>query len=56
MDKNELKIKQDENTITDIPEKKEMVYITNMVTKQKVLQQLVVKEVMKTKLTNVFTI
>ena len=38
MDKKELEIKQDENTIKDIAEKLELVSNTNMVTKEELLQ------------------
>ena len=55
MDEIEIQTEQDENTITDILEKLQMVSNTNMVTKQKVLKELVVKEVTKTKLTSFFT-
>ena len=41
MDKIELEIKQDENTINDIAEKIELVCITNMVTKEEILQKFI---------------
>ena len=50
MDKNESEIKQDENTITDIAEKLELVSNTNMVTKETLWQKIVAKEVIKNKM------
>ena len=47
MDKIELEIKQDEFTKNDIAEKLELVSITNMVTKEEILQQFVAKDVIK---------
>ena len=43
MDKADLEKKQDENTISDIAEKLELVSNTNMVTKEELLQKLLVK-------------
>ena len=43
MDKADLEIKQDENTISDIADKLELVSNTNMVTKEELLQKLLVK-------------
>ena len=48
MDKIELEIKQDENTINEISEKIELVASTNMVTNG-FLQKLVAKDVIKTR-------
>ena len=53
MDKIELEIKQDENTINDIEEKLELISNTNMVTKEELLQKLVAKDVIKNKMITV---
>ena len=53
MDKIELEIKQDENTINDIAEKLELISNTNMVTKEELLQKFIVKDVIKNKMINV---
>ena len=53
MDKMELEIKRDENTINDIAEKIEVVSNTNMVTKEELLQKFVVKVVLKDKMITV---
>ena len=53
MDKRELEIKQDENTIKDIAEKLELVSNTNMVTKEELLQKFVAKDVIKNKMITV---
>ena len=53
MDKIELEIKQDENTINDIAEKLELLSNTNMVTKEQLLQKFVAKDVIKNKMINV---
>ena len=53
MDKIELEIKQDENTINDIAEKLELISNTNMVTKEELLQKFVAKDVIKNKMINV---
>ena len=53
MDKIELEIKQDENTINDIAERLELVSNTNMFTKEKLLQKFVAKDVIKNKMINV---
>ena len=53
MDKIELEIKRDENTINDIAEKLELVSNTNMVTKEELLQKFVAKDVIKNKMINV---
>ena len=53
MDKIELEIKQDENTINDIAEKLELVSKTNMVTEEELLQKFVAKDVIKNKMINV---
>ena len=53
MDKIELEIKQDENTINDIAEKLELISNTNMVTKEELLQKFVAKDVMKNKMITV---
>ena len=50
MDKIELEIKKDENTINDIAEKLELVSNTNMVTKEEFLQKFVAKDVIKNKI------
>ena len=47
MDKIELEIKQDENTINDIAENLELLSNTNMVTKEELLQKFVAKFVIK---------
>ena len=53
MDKIELEIKRDENTINDIAEKLELKSKTNMVTKEELLQKFVAKDVIKNKMINV---
>ena len=53
MDKIELEIKQDENTINDIAEKLELISNTNMATKDELLQKFVAKDVIKNKMINV---
>ena len=53
MDKIELEIKQDENTINEVAEKLELVSNTNMVTKQELLQKFLAKDVIKNKMINV---
>ena len=53
MDKIELEIKRDENTINDIAEKLELISNTNMVTKEELLQKFVAKDVIKNKMINV---
>ena len=53
MDKIELEIKQDENTINDIAEKLELISNTNMVTKEELLQKFVAKDVIKNKIITV---
>ena len=53
MDKIELEIKQDENTINDIAEKLELISNTNMVTKEEHLQKFVAKDVIKNKMITV---
>ena len=53
MDKIELEIKQDENTINDIAEKLELVSNTNMLTKEEFLQKFVAKDVIKNKMITV---
>ena len=53
MDKLELDIKQDENTINDIAQKLEIISNTNMVTKEELLQKFVAKDVIKNKMINV---
>ena len=49
MDKIELEIKQDENTINDIAEKLVLVSNTNMVTKEELSQIFIAKDVIKIK-------
>ena len=53
MDKIELEIKQDENTIDDNAEKLELVSNTNIVTKEELLQKFVAKDVIKNKMITV---
>ena len=53
MDKIELEIKRDENTINDFAEKSELVSNTNMVTKEELLQKFVAKDVIKNKMITV---
>ena len=53
MDKIELEIKQDENTINDIAEKLELVSNTDMITKEEILQKIVAKDVIKNKMITV---
>ena len=53
MDKKELEIKQDENTINDIALKLELVSNTNMVTKEELLHKFIAKDVIKNKMINV---
>ena len=53
MDKIELEIKQDENTINDIAQKLELISNTNMVTKEELLLKFVAKDVIKNKMINV---
>ena len=53
MDKIQLQIKQDENTINDIAEKLELISNTNMVTKEELLQKFVAKDVIKNKMISV---
>ena len=53
MDKIELEIKRDENTINDIAEKLELVSNTNVVTKEELLQKFVAKDVIKNKMITV---
>ena len=50
MSKVEVETKRDENTINDIAEKLELVSNTNMVTKEKLLQKFVAKNVIKNKM------
>ena len=47
MDKIELEIKQDENTINDFSEKLELVSNTNMVTKEELLEKFVAMDAIK---------
>ena len=53
MDKIELEIKQDENTINEVAEKLELISNTNMVTKEELLQKFIAKDVIKNKMINV---
>ena len=53
MDKIELEIKQDENTINEVAEKLELISNTNMVTKEELLQKFVAKDVIKNKMITV---
>ena len=53
MDKIELEIKQDENTINDFSEKLELVSNTNMVTKEELLEKFVAKDAIKNKMISV---
>ena len=50
MDKNELQIKQDENTVIKFAEKPELASNTNIVTKEELLQKLIGEDVVKTKM------
>ena len=53
MDKLELEIKRDDNTINGIAEKFELISNTNMVTKEELLQKFVATDVMKNKMITV---
>ena len=53
MDKIELEIEQDENTINDIAQKLELISITNMVSKEELLQKFVAKYEIKNKMITV---
>ena len=53
MDKIELEIKQDENTINEIAEKLELISNNNMVTKEELLRKFVAKDVIKNKMITV---
>ena len=53
MDKKEIEIKRDENTIIDIAAKLELISNTNMVTKEELLQKFVAKDVIKNKMITV---
>ena len=53
MDKIEIQIKQDEDTVNDIAEKIELASNTNFATREELLQKLIGKDVVKTKLINV---
>ena len=53
MDKIELEVKRDENTINDFAEKLQLVSNTNMVTKEELLQRFVAKDVIKNKMITV---
>ena len=53
MDKIEQEIKRDENTISEVAEKLELISNTNMVTKEELLQKFVAKDVIKNKMINV---
>ena len=53
MDKLELEIKRNENTMNDIAEKLELISNTNMVTKEELLQKFVAKDVIKNKIITV---
>ena len=53
MDKTELEIKRDENTINDIAEKLDLISNTNMVTKEELLQKFVAEIVIKDKMITV---
>ena len=46
-------MKQDENTVNDFAEKIELASITNIVTKEEILQKLIAKGVVKTEIINV---
>ena len=53
MNDTDLQIKQDGSTINDIAEKMQLASNTNMVTKLELLQQLIAKQVAKSKMLNV---
>ena len=53
MDKIEVEIKRDENTIKDFAEKLELVAKTNMVTKKEILQKFSAEDVIKNKMITV---
>ena len=53
MDKKELEIKQDENTINEVAEKLDLVSNTNMVTREELLQKFIAKDVIKNKMITV---
>ena len=53
MDRIELEIKRDENTINDIAEKIELFSNTNMVRKEELLQKFVAEGVIKNKMITV---
>ena len=53
MDKIELEIKRDENTMNDIAEKLELISNTNLVTKEELSQKFVAKDVIKNKMITV---
>ena len=50
MAKVELEIERDENTKDDIAEKLELVFKSNMVTKEEILHKFVAKDVIKNKM------
>ena len=53
MEKIEQAIKQDEDTVIDVAEKLKLVSNTNMVTEEKLLQNFVAKDVIKSKMISV---
>ena len=53
MDKIEIELKRDENTINDIAEKVELVSNTNMVLKEELLQKFVAKDLIKNRMITV---
>ena len=53
MDKTEIQIKRDENTINEIAEKLELISNTIMVTKGELLHNFVAKDVIKNKIISV---
>ena len=53
MDKIELEIKRDENTINEVAEKLELISKTNMVTREELLQKFIAKDVIKNKMITV---
>ena len=53
MDKIEEEIKRDDATVYEIAEKLELVYNTNMVTKEELLHKFIAKDIVKNKMINV---
>ena len=53
MDKIELEIKRDDDTVYEIAEKLQLISNTNMVTKEELLHKFIAKDVIKNKMINV---